>query len=267
MLLWLCGNWVLKKDKLSLEKGSSHRIVFHALAKVTLSLDCADKISGARNCGLSGVVGARRFIGQELRAREHLAEHSILSFSCSHPLFHTAIRAAMCSSITKLYAPRVDQHFLNKKHILRRVCVRRGSNPPCIAAPCSDELSVGHKACRRAFIILFLKRGHEKWRVSLENYAPIQPHEFNDFVIWLCRAEPGETNNFAAAFLSSHNNTRWCCWLALFSLTRAQTTVFFSTDNKIYTAKMNVCRWIRLFVCGDFHFYIFPLDSAAMLTW
>ena len=43
-----------------------------------------------------------------------------------------------------------------------------------------------------AFIILFLKRGHEKWRVSLENYAPIQPHEFNDFVIWLCRAERGK---------------------------------------------------------------------------
>jgi hypothetical protein len=33
----------------------------------------------------------------------------------------------------------------------------------------------------------------------------------------------------------------------------------------MYTAKMNA-RWIRLSVCGDFHFYIFPLDSAAMLT-
>jgi hypothetical protein len=51
------------------------------------------------------------------------------------------------------------------------------------------QLAIKHAG---AFIILFLKRGHEKWRVSLENYAPIQPHEFNDFVIWLCRAEPGK---------------------------------------------------------------------------
>lgn len=96
---------------------------------------------------------------------------------------------------------------------------------------------------------------------SVSRKLRIQPHEFNDFVIWLCRAEPGETNNFA--FLSQRSGAAGGSLLSLACTPTARKRLYFLPEIKHgnWMLDLPLFAWFAVI----FHFYIMlSLDSPTL---